>query len=286
MKTMKSYTPKASPRIACFVLAIFLAISASSCIESLDSDGSGSGRPIGTQQILITLSPDAVFGNACEFVDVLALFNELLTPDGATIQVNLTGSALPPNLRGCIASFDPVVVDGMAMGKYLGPPLLGIGDFGFVNIALTSKLQSGAETSSFVTVVIQGVGIVEPITGPTMITSNPNAFATIQVETIGIPPGTVVTFTPTNPACGFTSNPTPVVGSVFDGLAIAQYNPVVGTACTQTVIVRIVLPNPPTKDPNCPSIPLAERTIQASITFDQVMAPPPTPAPERCGRPT
>jgi hypothetical protein len=258
-------------------LASFILVFASSCLSG--ADGQKSDRPIGTQQIVLNAFPAAVFGNACEFVDIEALFNEALTPDGATIQAVLTGSTLPFNLRGCITFFDPVVVDGMADIEYGSGPLIGVGDLGFVNVAVTSTLQSGISQSNFTTLVIEGVGIVS-ITGPDMITSDPDVFATIEVDTVGIPPGTTVSFQVADSSCGFLSNPTPVLGSVFEGIAIVQYNPFEGTECTQTVIATIVLPDcSHAEDPDCPSIPVEDRTIQASVTFDQVAPPLPTPTP-------
>jgi hypothetical protein len=258
-------------------LASLILVFASSCLSG--ADGQKSGRPIGTQQIVLNAFPAAVFGNACEFVDIEALFNEALTPDGATIQAALTGSTLPFNLRGCITFFDPVVVDGMADIEYGSGPLIGVGDLGFVNVAVTSTLQSGISQSNFTTLVIEGVGIVS-ITGPDMITSDPDAFATIEVDTVGILPGTIVSFQIADSSCGFLSNPTPVLGSVFEGIAIVQYNTIEDTECTQTVIATIVLPDcSHAEDPDCPSIPVEDRTIQASITFDQVAPPLPTPTP-------
>jgi hypothetical protein len=285
LNKIKCNTSKDYSRLIRLFVTIFLIVFTSACLDTVS--GQKSGRPISTQQILVTVNPESVFGNACDFVDVLALFNELLTPDGAAIQVALTGSDLPRNLNGCIADFDPVVIDGMAGAKYLSPPLIGVGDLGFVNVAVTSTLQSGISASNFFPVAIQGVGIVS-ITGPDMgvITSDPDVFATILVDTVGIPPGTIVNFQLTNNSCGFLSNPTPVVGSVPVGAAVVQYTPVLGTECTQTIIVTIVLADPPTKDPDCPSIPIADRTIQDSITFSQIIIPLPTPTPTPTPAPT
>jgi hypothetical protein len=283
LNLIKCNISKDYSRLIGVCVALFLILFASSCLEGVN--GQKSGRPISTQQIRIDTFPVALFGNACDFSDLEAIFNPLLTPNGATIQVALTGSTLPFNLRGCITFFDPVVIDGRADVEYLSGPLIGVGDLGFVNVAVTSTLQSGASDSSFATLVIEGVGIVS-ITGPDMITSGPDAFATIQVDTFGILPGTVVNFQLTNNSCGSLSNPTPVLGSVFEGVAIVEYDPVDGTECSQTVIVTIVLPDPPTKDPDCDSIPVEDRTIQASISFDQLAPPPPTPTPTPSPTPT
>jgi hypothetical protein len=270
-------------RLIGFFTAFFLIVFATSCLDTVT--GQKSGHPISTQQIVINAFPVSLFGNACDFSDLEAIFNPVLTPNGATIQVDLTGSTLPFNLRGCITFFDPVVIDGRADVEYLSGPLIGVGDLGFVNVAVTSKLQSGVSASNFATIVIQGVGIVS-ITGPDTITSDPDAFATIQVDTFGIPPGTIVGFQLTNNTCGSLFNPTPILGSILQGAAIVQYDPVDGTECTQTVIVTIILPDPPTKDPDCPSIPVEDRTIQESISFDQLAPPLPTPTPPPTPTPT
>ncbi len=279
-------------RKAVLVSVLLIFISFSSCVDSLNQGGS-EGPPIGFQQILLNVLPAAIFGNSCEFAEIEAIFNELLTPSGATIQVELNSQDLPFELRGCITSSDVVVINGRAFIDYLGGPLVGPGFVASVNVGVTVTLPNGVKQSSFVPVTIVGVGIIEPIIGPTTITTNPSGdpmaepvFATIQANTFGIPPGTLVSFEVTNPTCGDITDATPVIGSTLEGAAIAQYNAFDGEECTQTIIITIILASPSDKDPACDFVPVGLRTIEAFITFTQVVGPLPSPTPTPGPSPT
>jgi len=194
-----------------------------SCTNSIE--GQQSRDPFGNQQIVLNALPLAIFGNGCSLSGIEALFNEILTPNGSTIRAEIFSDNLPFELRGCITSADTIVINGRALIEYLGGPVIGFGLVGTVNVSVTSILPNGEQQSNFVTIAIRGVDIVDVI-GPTSITTNPMSstlppvFATIQVITSGILPGTFVDFRLTDSSCGFLSGATPVLGTPEEGIAV------------------------------------------------------------------
>lgn len=273
-----------------FFLALLLFLLAGiTCNNGLNSEGVNTG---GAGQILVTINPPTVFGNGDENRTKVQV-NTGQIPDGSIINIEITGSSLPPELRGCVINVTSPIVNGQAFADYINAILIGPGVSGAteptatVNIAATITTSDGTKESRFGKVTINGVDLIPP--AAQTLTTNPAdskiiQFLDIIFQTIGIPPGTEVSVSVSNNNIGgFTSkfNPTTstsVIGSEDSGSVITEYDGINGTGGTQVITADIVLPNPHDIDPSCPDVPADERTIQAAVTITQsVPAPTPTP---------
>jgi hypothetical protein len=290
-RTLKTSGKNPSKQIiALSVLFAFVLLLGASCVNDLDNESSQD--PFGDKQILVDPNPDVLFGNGSHESEIEVIVNPATVQDGSGIVFNLTGSDLPSNLRGCLRNADTVISGAHAFADYIGgifiassaelqasePPTAR------VNVAASVTPPGGGDSdSNFGTVILNGVGMIPPEDIEDLVTnpadSPTSIFVTLEFQTVGIPPGTTVSFTVSRPDLG-SLNPTstPVVGSEESGLAATQYTTVNNTGGTQVVTARVVLPNPFDIDPNCPNVPEADRTIEEVVVVTQSV-PEPTPAP-------
>ena len=263
-----------------------------SCTNSLDNN-KVSDNPINTAIIGISGNPGALFGNACD--ESVIQVNTELVPDGTPIEFEITFSNdLPPVLRGCLFDASLTVEGGLAFVNYLAGVLIGIGQLATVNIAVTIRPIDGDEESDFITMILEGVGIIPPanqdITVPNpMDAEAEDIFITLIFSTVGIKPGTFAEVSLSNPAIGlfnggFEIVEVPVLGSVEDGEFVVQYNPA-RAGGTQVITARIFLEIPPELAAFCPMPPPEDLIVEATVVITQSVeseaepTPTPTPAP-------
>jgi len=288
LKTISNNSKRVISLLALVVMFAGVIAAGISCVQG--ANNSGSDDPINTGIIAFFFNPDIIFGNGESETEIQA--STELFPTGSPIDFEITGSSLKQALRGCLFNEDSVLDnDGHAFVDYVGginiassaellsdePPVEG------VNIAATVMPPGGDSETDFGTVLLRPVGMIPP--EDTELTSGdmggPMIGLTLEFQTIGLPPGTIVNFTVSNPGIGSVS-PTSVavVGSEDVGSAITQYTSVNNTGGTQVVTARAILPNPFDINPNCPSVPESERTIEEFIIITQsVPEESPTPTP-------
>lgn len=290
---LRAFYNKSSRRFLS-LFALFLlftgALSAGiSCTNSLGGKNT-SDDPINLGIIAFFFNPDGIFGNGSDETEIQVSTEEF--PDGSPIDFDITSSSLPQVLRGCLFDAGAVLSNGgQAFVDYVGginiasssellseqPPVE------TVNIAATVTPPGGNPESDLGQVVLNPVGIIPPEPIDDLVTNpldNPNSiFVTLEFQTIGLPPGTVVNFTLDRPDLG-SLDPTSalVTGSGDSGFVATQYTTVNNTGGTQVVTATAVLPNPITINPNCPNVPEAQRTIEESIIITQ-SAPEEEPSP-------
>jgi len=272
-----------------YFLPKLLLILTLACLYScLNGDGELNNRvislnPFGTQIILVNDNvPGAVFGNLCDEIQIQITANEELTPDGSTVFVELNSSDLPTNLQGCITGADNLIIDGMAFlemfsGLFIDqtPRVQDETEIANVNVSVTVTTPGGDPQSEFLLLDLKPVRLIPPDDQQieTLPLGDPNfIFLPLEFDTEGLPPGTIVSFAVEDPTLGMI-DPTfidvPVIGSLPNGQAITQYNTFNGTGGVQTLTATVILPDPATKDPICPSVPLADRTIVVVVIIIQ-----------------
>jgi hypothetical protein len=263
-----------------------------SCTNSLGGRNT-SDDPINLGIIAFFFNPDVIFGNGSAETEVQVSTEEF--PDGSAIDFNITSSSLPQALRGCFFDADTQLSNGgQAFVNYVGGINIAssaelLGDepsVETVNIAATVTPPGGNPESDFEQLVLFPVGIIPPVdtdleSGPM---GGPSTFLTLPFQTVGLPPGTIVDFSLSNPAIGDLSpTSTEVVGSEDSGQVVTQYTAVDFTGGTQFVTATAVLPNPVDVNPNCPDVPESQRTIEESVVITQSVpeeeSPTPTPTP-------
>jgi len=273
------------------ILTVFFVFVGLNCVSSLDQGSSD--NPAHTGIIFVNFNPIALFGNSSDqsLVEVTTGVFE----DGTTIEFEITMSDLPELLSGCVFGGDVIIVDGQAVANYLAgifiatPGQLSSGELptAELNVAVNLTTPDLEEESDFGTILLAGVGMIPPADQTvTTAPADPPVIVTLEFDTIGIPPGTNVNFSLSNPALGML-NPlmTQVIGDEADGAAVTQYTTANNSNGIQTITATIVLDNPFDIDPSCPSVPVGQRTIQVFVIITQV-APTPTPIPSPTPVPT
>jgi hypothetical protein len=194
-------------------------------------------------------------------------------------------------LRGCLFDAGAVLSNGgQAFVDYVGginiasssellseqPPVE------TVNIAATVTPPGGNPESDFGQVVLNPVGIIPPDDQDLDVpqAGDPGtAGLTLEFAAVGLPDGTIVNFALSNPAKGILN---PTSDEVAGGLAVTEYTATNGQAGTQVVTATAILPNPFDSDPNCPNVPVADRTIKEIVVITQSVPeeePSPSPTP-------
>lgn len=273
------------------ILTVFFVFVGLNCVNSLDQGSSDD--PAHTGIIFVNPIPFAIFGNSID-QSLIEVLTEVF-PNGSIIEFEITGSDLPPNLRGCVFGDDVVIVNGEAVANYLAGILIASAaelsssepPVATLNIAANITTPDGDMESDFGPLFLLAVGIIPPEDQ----TIAPNSAGDplsipIVFQTIGIPPGPTgptVTFSLSDPTLG-SLNPTmaQVMGTEESGTATTQYTAFNNTLGTQTITATIPLPNPAVLDPGCPNVSVQ---IQASTVVMQV-APMPTPTPSPTPVPT
>lgn len=294
-KLTKTVAVNNSGRLLLFFSLLLLLFFGAMCTNGLDNVGSDN-NPSGAGIIFVNINPSTTFGNgsATDSLSQVQVITQQL-PDGSTITFQLNSRSLPTSLRGCIIDADTILHDGgQAFAKYLPGIVIVPGGTSTppppstVNIAAIITTPQGVKQQDFGTVILNAVGITPPVADqPITSGSCIPIFVTLQFLTIGIPPGTPVTFTLGNPGLGcLKPTSAKVVGSEASGTVSTEYDMKNNTGGTQVITATLVLPNlfDPIDRPNCPDIPEVDRTIQVVVTITQ-SAPPPTPAPTPGGTP-
>ena len=261
------------------------------CSNSL-SNNNVSDNPINTAIIGLSGNPGTLFGNGCS--DSVIQVNTGIVENGTPIEFEITFSAsLPPALRGCLFDASPVVFDEIAFVNYLAGILIGIDQTATVNISATINPPEGDTESDFITITLQGVGIVPPenqdLTVPSFDSEALDVFLTLAFTTVGIKPGTEVEVSLSNPGLGFFTGGMdgmvfPVVsGSEEAGEFFVQYNAFRGAGGTQVITARIILEIPPELAAICPIPAEDDLTVEVSFSITQSVEememPMPTPEP-------
>lgn len=273
------------------LIIICLVILVAGCNSGTDDldNRQGSQNPFGAQIIVIDSNDNVVYGNLTDLIEVVINVNEQLNPDGTLVDFQFSSTDLPINHRGCVLGGDNSTSNGQAVLDLLAglfidespntmdePPA-------FVNVGVTLTRAGGQQESRSFPIAVNPVRLISP--PDTEITTNPvgaptTLFITLQFMTQGIPVGTIVEFEASNTAIGDVEESMGTVqGTKAEGQAIVQYTTVNGTGGTQVITATIVLPDPATMDPDCPSIPEVQRTLQEVVVIDQ-SAPDEEPEPE------
>ena len=294
MMLKRMFKHKAVKVIAILMFLGFMVLSQHACVDSLDG-GDESENPVNTFLLNMTANPNTLFGNASEesFIQV----DTLLVPDGSAVDYEITfsSSGLPPALRGCLFDSSGTVVNNEAFVSYLSGLLIGINEAATVNISATITLADGRRESDFTTVVLDGVGIVQPTPGPVVIVPHPsttpaptNIAVPLAFQTVGIEPGTLVEISLSNPDIGSLNGGgdpqvgdaiyvAPILGNVNAGQFFVQYNAFVGQGGTQIILARTQLQIPPEFAALCPLISEEDGLIEVVVIITQEVAEPPAP---------
>ena len=264
------------------------------CLDGLNGDGSE--NPINTAIIGLSANPATLYGNASE--DSFIQVNTNLVPDGTPIDFEITFSntGLQPQLRGCLFESSGTVQDELAFVNYLAGVNIGVGssldeiaaDIATVNVSATIHPVDGDEESDFLTLNLQGVGIVPPPTmGPVEVPNSDTPDAqdvdvTLTFTTVGIEPGTIAEVSISNPTIGTLNGGSdvvqvPVFGSLNSGQFIVEYTAFVGQAGTQIILARIQLQIPPEFFAICPLISDDDGLIEVVVVITQTVAAPAMP---------
>lgn len=288
MNIKRVLTNKPIVRFTTLVFIALLMTFQHSCNNSLDNN-KVSGNPINTAIIGISGNPGTLFGNACD--ESVIQVNTELVPDGTPIDFEITFSNdLPPILRGCLFDGSLTVEGGLAFVNYLAGVLIGIGDLATVNISVTVRPIDGDEESDFISVILEGVGIIPPedlsIEVPNGMEEDPQpVFVTLSFQTVGIKPGTLAEVSISNPAIGFLNDGAemvvvPVQGSDEAGQFVVQYTGAIGLGGAQIITARIMLVIPPELVAFCPMPPPDDLLIEATVVITQSVAAAAEPTPE------
>ena len=307
MMLKRMFKHKAVKVIAILTFLGFMVLSQHACVDSLDSND-GSENPVNTFLLNMTANPNTLFGNASEesFIQV----DTLLVPDGSLVDYEITfsSSGLPPALRGCLFDSSGTVINNEAFVNYLSGVLVGINQTASINISATVTLADGRHESDFLSVNLDGVGIVPATPGPSpgtdpLIVPHPsrtpeptNVAIPLTYQTIGLEPGTLIEISLSNPDLGSLNSGVdpsmgddlffaPVLGNVNSGQFFVQYNAFVGQGGTQIIFARTQLQIPPELSLVCPLISEEDGLIEVIIIITQEVEPAPTEEPEPTGSP-
>lgn len=267
------------------VLLAFLLISAASCMDGAESldNRQGSSNPFAAQIIVVDGNPDIIFGNLSDEVQIQIKVNRNVTPDGTIVTAELNSFNLPVDHRGCVLGGSTFTSNGEAFLNILSGLFIdqsGMAGTATVNIGVTLTRATGQSESRSFALQLNPVFFTAP--ADTEIETNQAddptfRFLTLEFLTQGIPVGTIAEFEVSNPAIGDVENSmVPVQGDITSGRAIVQYNTVNNTGGTQIITGTIILPDPPTMDPSCNSIPVGQRTLFADVVITQSVPPPPS----------
>jgi len=276
-------------RFSALILIVLFLVFQHSCSNSLDNN-KVSDDPINTAIIGISGNPDILYGNASD-ESVLQVNTELVA-NGTPINFEITFSdSLPPDLRGCLFDSSQFINNGMAFVNYLAGVLVGIDNTATVNISATINPVDGDRESDFITLTLQGVGMIPPedqdITVENPMAEDPmNTLVTLIFNTIGIEPGTLAEVSVSNPTLGLLNGAfevvnVPVLGSVDAGEFVVEYTGFVGQGGTQIITARIFLEVPPELAALCPMPPPEDLVIEVAVVITQTVeeAPQPTMGP-------
>lgn len=263
--------------LAISILFAGVFIAGVSCVQGTGDQSSDD--PINTGIIAFLFNPDVIFGNGSSGTEIQTTTE--IFPDGSAINFKITGSSLPQALRGCLFDADTVLSNGgQAFVDYVGginiasssellseePPVEG------VNIAATVTPPGGDTETDFGSVLLNPVGMIPP-EGTALESGalgDPSTFLRLTFDTIGLPPGTIVDFTLSNPAIGTLSPMSDaVVGSEDSGSVTTQYTSINETGGAQVVTATAILDNPSDINPNCPDVPEGQRRVQETVFIDQ-----------------
>jgi hypothetical protein len=265
--------------IPLFTLTVLFAsvfFAAVSCIDGVGENSSDD--PFGNRIVVVAVNPDIQSGNGSGDSEIQVLVNPDTVPDGSTVLFELNSpNSLPTNLRGCITNADEFIAGSEAFADYMAGINIASGaelssgepPIETVNIAATVTPPGENPGSNFDTVALTPVGIIPPEDTELDVppADDPSSVGlTIEFAAVGLPDGTIVDFTLSNPALG-SLNPTSV--AVAGGSAVTQYSANNGQAGTQVVTATAVLPNPFDFDPSCPNVPEGDRTIQEIFVITQ-----------------
>ena len=294
MMLKRMFKHKAVKVIAILMFLGFMVLSQHACVDSLDG-GDESENPVNTFLLNMTANPNTLFGNASEesFIQV----DTLLVPDGSAVDYEITfsSSGLPPALRGCLFDSSGTVVNNEAFVSYLSGLLIVINEAATVNISATITLADGRRESDFTTVVLDGVGIVQPTPGPVVIVPHPsttpaptNIAVPLAFQTVGIEPGTLVEISLSNPDIGSLNGGgdpqvgdaiyvAPILGNVNAGQFFVQYTAFVGQGGTLLILARTQLQLPPELAALSTLISEEDGLIEVVVIITQEVAEPPAP---------
>jgi len=229
-----------------------------------------------------TTGLQVLFGNVDD-VGVVDVEVDDSFPDGSTYVMSLDSTNAFQSI-GCLFNPTGVIVNGQASSSVLsGPNILG-GDIA-ARAVVTVTTPFGESNSDFISFILRNVTLAaatasasQNITVPACPVSpeNPAVFATITLNSVGLPDGTQVDFTVSDPALGvITPNP----AFIFAGTVFVEYAAMNEAGGTQVINAAVVLPNPIDVNPICPSVPIADRTLNAVAVINQSAVPCATPTP-------
>lgn len=274
-----------------------MVLSQHACVDSLDSND-GSENPVNTFIMNMSANPNTLFGNASEesFIQV----DTLLVPDGSEIDYEITfsSSGLPPALRGCLFDSSGTVINNEAFINYLSGVLVGINETASINISATVRLADGRSESDFLSVTLDGVGLIPATPGPDtdpVIVPHPsttpaptNIAVPLTFQSVGLEPGTLVEISLSNPDIGSLNGGgdpqvgeavyvAPILGNVNSGQFFVQYNAFVGQPGTQVILAKTQIQIPPEFMAVCPLISEQDGLIEVIVIITQEVAEPPLP---------
>lgn len=275
MRMIELYKTKIIKLFAILILP--LVFIAAGCSNSLPNNNV-SDNPVDTAIIGISGNPGALFGNGCS--ESVIQVNTNIVEDGTPIEFEITFSIdLPPELRGCLFDASPVVFNEMAFVNYLAGVLIGVEQIATVNISATIDKGNGDTEADFISLTLQGVGIIPPgsidIEVPFETDAPLTVFVTLPFQTVGIKPGTIVDLFVSDESLGVIEpNPAIVQGSEESGTFIVEYVANLGVGGTQVITAIIDLEIPPELQAICP-VPAAEDLrIEATVIINQSVAEP------------
>lgn len=302
----RMFKHKSVKAISILMFLGLMVLSQHACVDSLDSND-GSENPVNTFIMNMSANPNTLFGNASEesFIQV----DTLLVPDGSEIDYEITfsSSGLPPALRGCLFDSSGTVINNEAFINYLSGVLIGINETASINISATVRLADGRSESDFLSVTLDGVGLIPATPGPDtdpVIVPHPsttpaptNIAVPLTFQSVGLEPGTLVEISLSNPDIGSLNGGgdpqvgeaifvAPILGNVNSGQFFVQYNAFVGQPGTQVILAKTQIQIPPEFMAVCPLISEQDGLIEVIVIITQEVAEPPlppTPGPDSGG---
>jgi len=281
MQIKRLLKTKFTRQLSVLLFSVVLIGALSSCTNSLDNNNV-SENPVNTAIIGLSGNPGTLFGNACS--DSVIQVNTEIVEDGTPIEFEITFSVeLPPLLRGCLFDASPVVFDGLAFVNYLAGVLIGIGQIATINISATINPIDGDTETDFITIILQGVGIIAPANQDVMVDNadDPDESITLIFQTVGIKPGTEVELTLTREDLGgfatslggLASTILAIVqGTEDSGEFVVEYVAFAGAGGTQIITASILLVVPPELAALCPMPPEEDLLVEVTVVITQTVA--------------
>ncbi|MCH8028501.1 MAG: hypothetical protein IH874_01020 [Candidatus Dadabacteria bacterium] len=220
------------------------------------------------------IDPDTLLptleGNACEDRVVRVEVNEEF-PDGSVVEFSIGGVDI--GVAGCLFDASSFIINGQAFATYLPFPNL-TDVIQNVAIAVTITTPDGFSQSDFTQVIVEPVFLVA---------QDDSASLTVPFCPNDVPTTIVLTFDAMGlENCGDLSvsfdrslGTITAIGPLGDTITIG-YTAKNGAGGIQIITITIVLPNPASVDPSCPNVPLADRTIFATVVIEQTVGEAPT----------